>query len=438
MSIGLITLGIFFLVWLFWAPGKQVYLVALAGTAAALATVSLNYCRKWRENPLPDAIPQQHLARIRVVAFLYGAMIGSISPMIYLDGDPQVRLLIAAAVAGAIGTSITISFMPAIAISYTLPIVVQSFFTLAATGEIFSIYVAILEVLYALFMSFLTLFLSALVKKRVIAQFNLKREQALTNLLLNDFEESANDWLWETDDDLRLQHVSDRLSQVAAREKHSLKDMPFEELLAPDGADGEDAFARLHEAITARRAFRDIVIPVLADGERRWWLLSGKPIVVGNSRFSGYRGVGSDITIKKQAEDRLSFLVLHDALTSLPNRVCFQQRRGKASADLWARQTPFTVLCLDLDEFKSVNDTLGHGAGDKLLQGVSIRLKKLLGPKATIARLAGDEFAVLLTGPDASDRQKLADACAAIVTDMGIPSRSTMRWSTSGSASALR
>jgi diguanylate cyclase (GGDEF)-like protein len=330
-------------------------------------------------------------------------------------------VLIAAAVAGAIGTSITISFVPVLAVSYILPIVVQSFFTLAATGELFSIYVAVMEVLYALFMSFLTLFLSSLVKKRVLAQCNLEREQALTNLLLNDFEESANDWLWETDVDLRLRHVSDRLSQVAAREKHLLREMPIVELFQTDGEEGADAFTRLQDAVAARRAFRDILLPVAIEGERRWWLVSGKPIVVGNARFSGYRGVGADITLKKQAEDRLSFLVLHDSMTNLPNRVYFQQRLTRASGELWAAATPFAVLCLDLDEFKSVNDTLGHGAGDKLLQSVANRLSKLLEPKAFVARLAGDEFAVLIVGDDACAREQLTTTCETIVAELGIP-----------------
>ncbi|WP_424362453.1 putative bifunctional diguanylate cyclase/phosphodiesterase [Methylocystis parvus] len=421
LSIGLVTLGLIFLSWLFWAPGKELYLSALAFSAVVLAAVSLTYCKRWRERRRPDGLASGEVLKIRAVAFLYGVIIGSISPMIYLEGDDRVRLLIAAAVAGAIGNCITISFMPALAITYIVPVVSQSFVTLAATGEIFSIYVAVLEVFYALFMSFLTLFLSALVHKRVAAQVNLEREQALTNLLLNDFEESANDWLWETDDDMRLRHVSDRLSQVAAREKRLLKNMPITELFTPEGEDGAEAFARLCEAVAARRAFRDVLLPVSIEGERRWWLVSGKPIVVGNSRFSGYRGVGADITIKKQAEDRLSFLVHHDALTSLPNRVCFQQRLSKAAVDLYAKGAPFAALCLDLDEFKSVNDTLGHGAGDKLLQGVAQRLTKLLGPKAVVARLAGDEYAVLLSGAQACDREKLTTTCAAIVAELGVP-----------------
>jgi len=421
LSMGLITFGLLFMGVLFWQPGRAAYLVSVNVSALILTGVALAYCKRWRDRPRPDAVPPRELLTIRLVTLLYGSIIGTLSPMIYLHGDAQVQLLIATTIAGAIANCITISFLPSLAITYLIPIVGQSLGTLAATGEIFSLYVAILEALFAAFLSFLTIFMSALVERRVVAQVNLEREQALTNLLLNDFEESANDWLWETDDQFRLRHVSDRLSQVAAREKRLLKDMPISELFAPDGEEGVESFTRLREAIAARKAFRDVMLPVSIEGERRWWLVSGKPIIVGNSRFSGYRGVGADITIKKQAEDRLSFLVMHDALTNLPNRVCFQQRLNKASAELYAKGVPFAVLCLDLDEFKSVNDTLGHGAGDKLLQGVSNRLTRLLGPKACVARLAGDEYAVLLTGVDAYNRERLTSTCAAIVTELGVP-----------------
>jgi diguanylate cyclase (GGDEF)-like protein/PAS domain S-box-containing protein len=421
LSIGLITPAIFFLLWLFWSPEKQLYLLSLAFGGVVLAGISLAYCKRWRDSPRPDALGDATLRKIEATAFLYGLVAGSISPMLYYDGDPNTRLLIAASVAGVIGNCITISFMPSIAIAFLVPVVAQSVIMLAATGEIFSIYVAVMELLYACFMAFLSFFLSALVQKRVVAQCNLEREQALTNLLLNDFEESANDWLWETDDELRLRHVSDRLSQVAARDRDALRHMPISALFAPDGDEGVEAYGRLRDAVDARRAFRDILLPIAIEGERRWWLLSGKPIIVGNARFAGYRGVGADITIKKQAEDRLSFLVMHDALTNLPNRVCFQQRLTRAAAELYSRGTPYAVLCLDLDEFKSVNDTLGHAAGDKLLQGVAQRLSRLLGPRATVARLAGDEYAVLLSAADAYDRERLTATCAAIVAELATP-----------------
>jgi hypothetical protein len=138
-----------------------------------------------------------------------------------VDADLEQRLLVAATFTGLIGTSMTLSVMPPLSLSFFLPIVVACFATLAASGETRSIYVAFLLAAYTIFLSFLTLFFSRLVKKHVVAQENLGREQNITTLLLNDFEQNANDWLWQTDGDLRLQHVSDRLAQVSGLARQS-------------------------------------------------------------------------------------------------------------------------------------------------------------------------------------------------------------------------
>jgi PAS domain S-box-containing protein len=197
---------------------------------------------------------------------------------------------------------------------------------------------------------------------------------------------------------LRLQHVSDRLAQVSGLARQELKKITLDRLFVTAGDAAASDAERLWQSINTKRAFRDIILPVEINGEQRWWLVSGKPILIGNSGFAGYRGVGADITLKKQAEDRLSYLVLHDALTDLPNRVSFQQSLSRAIAEL-RNDEPFALFCLDLDEFKAVNDTMGHGAGDKLLQAVGKRFSQCLGSGPVLARLAGDEFAVLLRGP---------------------------------------
>jgi diguanylate cyclase (GGDEF)-like protein len=177
---------------------------------------------------------------------------------------------------------------------------------------------------------------------------------------------------------------------------------------------------RLWQSINTKRAFRDIILPVEINGEQRWWLLGGKPILIGNSGFAGYRGVGADIPLKKQADDRLSDLVLHDALTDLPNRVSFQQSLSRAIAEL-RDDEPFALFFLDLDEFKAVNDTMGHGAGDKPLQSVVKRFSQCLGPGPVLARLAGDEFAVLLRGPQAQDRSALEALSDRLFAAIGQP-----------------
>jgi diguanylate cyclase (GGDEF)-like protein/PAS domain S-box-containing protein len=102
-----------------------------------------------------------------------------------------------------------------------------------------------------------------------------------------------------------------------------------------------------------------------------------------------------DVTERRLNEARIAYLAHHDALTELPNRVLFQERLGTAFEQIQQSGYRFTLLCLDLDGFKAVNDTLGHAAGDELLRHVAERIRHCLRENDVFARLGGDEFAIL-------------------------------------------
>ena len=120
-------------------------------------------------------------------------------------------------------------------------------------------------------------------------------------------------------------------------------------------------------------------------------------------RVGNYAGIFSDITVRKQAEERLRYLATHDALTGLPNREMFQDRINRSLALSRREKKGVAVMMLDLDGFKPVNDALGHATGDYVLQDVASRISDCLRDADTAARLGGDEFAILL--PNIPDRE---------------------------------
>jgi diguanylate cyclase (GGDEF)-like protein/PAS domain S-box-containing protein len=153
---------------------------------------------------------------------------------------------------------------------------------------------------------------------------------------------------------------------------------------------------------------------------------SGKVIeVVMFSRFLEYEGLDAvlvaviDITERKQAEARIAHMAHHDALTDLPNRVLFRQRMAEALAKHTRTGNCVGTLCLDLDNFKLVNDTLGHPIGDRLLEAVAERIAGVVRKGDTAARLGGDEFAILV--PDVKAPDELAILAQRLIDAVGEP-----------------
>jgi diguanylate cyclase (GGDEF)-like protein/PAS domain S-box-containing protein len=132
-----------------------------------------------------------------------------------------------------------------------------------------------------------------------------------------------------------------------------------------------------------------------AKGAPRWWDVIVTPIRDRRGRISRLLAISRDITGDRDAAERLRRLAEQDPLTDLPNRRSFQMRVEAAALRAKEGNSNFGLLLLDLDHFKHVNDTLGHGAGDHLLRTVAGRLRELLEGHAFLARLGGDEFAVI-------------------------------------------
>ncbi|MEH2481684.1 diguanylate cyclase (GGDEF)-like protein [Nitrobacteraceae bacterium AZCC 2146] len=119
-------------------------------------------------------------------------------------------------------------------------------------------------------------------------------------------------------------------------------------------------------------------------------------ILYQTSADGGWASTLEDITERRRSEDRIAHLAHYDALTDLPNRVMFRQQLEREIATI-PDGARFAILYIDIDEFKGINDSLGHAVGDELLKGVAARLRDCIGESGFVARLGGDEFAIVQT-----------------------------------------
>jgi diguanylate cyclase (GGDEF)-like protein/PAS domain S-box-containing protein len=207
----------------------------------------------------------------------------------------------------------------------------------------------------------------------------------------------SSDWYWEIDDEFRFSRFDGyRKGKAKITLQESLGKTRWD-LGALNLSDEEWAAHRA--VLQAHEQFRDFEIQRLdANGQSYWISLSGTPFFDAQGRFCGYRGIGRDVSQRKHAEDETQRLAFYDTLTGLPNRRLVLDRLSQAMTGSARSQRHGALLFIDLDNFKDLNDTLGHDVGDQLLQQVANRLVTCLREGDTAGRFGGDEFVVMLEG----------------------------------------
>ncbi|CUR54170.1 conserved membrane hypothetical protein [metagenome] len=382
----------------------------MAATLTAAASSSLFWMRKGSQPPPEETSTARRYFRLLLLEVL---VLAALSALFAWRMVPRVdegrQMVLAATVAGVMGAgAIALSILRGVGITWVIAHAVglAPSFLLAGTS---AYYVLSFQLgLYTVVLVVGVLYLADSFVRRSEAEFAARAQRQTVSLLLDDFEGGARDWLWETDPAGTFTHVSERFSEVAGRPLIQLRSMTLLELLTTlsnDSPAGLRALDELRHVSRAGDSLHDLKFPVNIRGEDRWWSLSGNPITTSNGEILGWRGVGSDITDERRYRTEMVRLATTDALTELANRRQFNEvlHEWCASDD---DVGPFELGILDLDNFKSVNDTLGHHIGDLLLVQVAHRLRQTAGSHAFLARLGGDEFGLLVQSNGRDDERE--------------------------------
>jgi len=200
-------------------------------------------------------------------------------------------------------------------------------------------------------------------------------------------------WEWELRTD-KLTWGRDPGGLIGRPDERSRLYPDFRDMVHPE--DRERYLAAGRAALASGEPYAAEFRVVTRDGEVRWIAAHGSVLRLADGGAAKMIGVSQDITERKRQEEEVRFLAYHDTLTGLPNRRLLDDRMRQAVYLAQRRDVRVAALLIDLDDFKQVNDALGHRAGDAVLREVAQRLSACMRKSDTLARQGGDEFVALL------------------------------------------
>ncbi len=361
-----------------------------------------------------ETASQRALNRARVSALLLGSWWSLTTIVIYPAASSDGKAIVATIMVGLIsGGAFSLCALRPAMMNYMIPIIAGGAFALFLSGRPHDYLFAILLCAFSFIVIQSGIGRGRLIKENFEDQQQLAEQSAIIELLLREFEEGTSDWLWETDALGTLTRGIDRFSQFrcqAANEMRFDRATTLQSVLSCPGGTS-DGLATVLGYVTTRTPFRDQVAEVVTQPVSRWVSISGKPVFDCGGDFVGFRGVASDITVAREAEAKIFYLAHHDSLTGLCNRAHFASEVADIFGDGVSAAPACSILYLDLDNFKSVNDTRGHTMGDRLLKEVGVRLKDMVGSGDTVSRIGGDEYAIIArSAPDKPTAALLAGA----------------------------
>ncbi|MCB9992223.1 MAG: EAL domain-containing protein [Hyphomicrobiaceae bacterium] len=237
---------------------------------------------------------------------------------------------------------------------------------------------------------------------RQMRRLRFEREQAeimsaLSSILLQESAEGPQNWAWRTDFRGRMIEVSPGFTRATGISRDLWMGIDFKTFLTQLPSASTAHLEQIMRNFDAQEPFQNIDLELDDGGRRLHWRMSGSPIRNTFGNLVGWVGANFDLTSAKEIEREIYELAHFDQLTGLINRNQFNFQLDHLVSRLERYGSPFVLMLIDLDHFKSVNDNRGHLVGDQVLAQVSERIKSCVRDSDFAARLGGDEFAVILS-----------------------------------------
>ncbi len=254
-----------------------------------------------RRNALPATASRAAVSRTLRYAFLLGLPWGALATFMFGSSPLEIQLLIAALATGmAFSGGYALAAIPTAALTYTLTILAPLMVQCLLHPSVHLFALGAITLIYGTAFTASILSQARLTVSRAIDNQAVAHQNHFLWLLLHDFERNAHDWLWETDVSGRLNYCSDRLPAMLGRERANLLGLPLASLAngVPD-----PGWTLLAERMAALEPFNDVNVPVKIDNEVRWWALTARPAFGEEGEYFGYRGVGTDVSALRRAEE---------------------------------------------------------------------------------------------------------------------------------------
>ena len=383
---------------------------------AALLPIVFSW-RRLRERPLPMTVSRRRIVSIIRHSVMLGILWSAL--LIYLlqgESDALITLDVIGMGFLCVGGTAALAGIPLASIGFSLPLLAACAYVTVRASLPQS--VPILEVLSLLAFGVIWIAVRGWGPMREIISLKSQNALLVTNLQrevkrFRALAELSSDWYWEQDRQFRFIEVFSKERPVFTDLRRSVIGKTRWEC----ASDSKSSMWERHIAdLQANRKFTDFEYQIDIGNENlQWFSISGEPQFDHGGLFTGYHGVGKNITKRKNFESEIQRLAYFDPLTELPNRRGAVDRLNEISSSC-SRYGHFAALMvIDLDHFKNINDEYGHEAGDELLKLVGQRLRSVLRIEDIAARLGGDEFVVI--GSNMGDSEEEAAKRAHSLSD---------------------